>query len=89
MNRNTTPGGREGKSCVVFFGEDDHDRNAIKTLFFELAQNSNKLQPKLLRKPLSFVKGVDQAKRRDRVSKVCAAVRAVDAVTPVFATVFH
>ncbi len=89
MSQNVTPDRRQGKSCVIFFGEDDHDRNAIKILFFELNQNSSKLQSKLLRKPLSFVKGVDQAKRCDRVSKVRAAVRAVDAVTPVFATVFH
>ncbi|HEY3607602.1 MAG TPA: hypothetical protein VGL06_08885 [Pseudonocardiaceae bacterium] len=89
MSRNLDTNSLRGKSYVVFFGEDDHDRNAIKILLFELIKEPTRFRPKVLRKPLSLVKGVERAKQLDRVAKVRAVVRALNAVVPVYATVFH
>lgn len=74
---------------VVFFGEDQHDSHAVRELFLGLRPDIDRGRTKLLRKPLTLVKGVHDAKARPRAAKVIATLRARHVTTPLLAAVFH
>ncbi|MEU3765282.1 hypothetical protein AB0E55_09515 [Amycolatopsis keratiniphila] len=93
MSRNkngaANPRARTASKQVLFFGEDDHDAKAIKLLFLGLRESQSNVKAKVLRQPISLVKGLDSAKQRRRVEMVTATVRALNTQLPVLATVFH
>jgi len=74
---------------IIFFGEDDNDREALKRLTLSLLRKPDQLRPKSLRKPISLIKGIERAKQIDRVAKVRATIRAINVQAPVRAIIFH
>lgn len=82
-----TAGSRLG--LVVFFGEDEHDRQAVRELFLGLRPDVHRGQTKPLRKPLTLVKNIEAARIRPRAAKVVATLRALRQTGPLHAAVFH
>ena len=74
---------------VAIFGEDYNDRVAVQELVLGLRTDVGRRDTLLLRRPLTLVKNMDEAKRKARSDKVLDALRAAHVRTPLRAVVFH
>jgi hypothetical protein len=74
---------------IAVFGEDENDRFAVRELLLGLRPDVERRDVLLLRKPLTLVKNLDEAKRRARRGKVVETLRAAGVRSPLRAAVFH
>lgn len=89
MSGKSVPKAQKSSEFIVFFGEDANDRDALRILLFAMIRNPGRYKAKPLRKPIALVKDIDAAKRRARGSAVARAVRAINVLGKVRATIFH
>lgn len=74
---------------IAIFGEDENDCVAVQELVLGLRTDVGRSDTLLLRKPLTLVKNMDEAKRKARSGKVVDTLRAAHVRTPLRAAIFH